>query len=127
MLGYLIMKAGTKVMRHNKEVISTLGSIPIRPIGRDKLNGASHHSWGFEGQWQAIGGEVTGDIDWSIKPIGFVGIQCSDRTVQQEPMHVYLSSKHMSETSWILLKSLLIVFAWKIINIHFQSSNWVIF
>ena len=119
MLDYLIMKAGTKVMRNNKEVISALGSIPIRPIGRDKLNGASHHSWGFEGQWQAIGGEVTGHINWSIKPISFIRVECSNRAVQQEPMHVYLSSKHMSETSWILLKSFLIVFAWKIINIHF--------
>lgn len=33
----------------------------------------------------------------------------------------------MVQTSWVLLKKLLVVLAWKLININFQSPYWVIF
>lgn len=124
---YLIMEAGSKVMGHNKEVICSFCPIPKGPVWRDELYGTSHHPWRLEWQRQAIRCKVTSGIYRSIKPVCFLRIQSSNRAGEEEPMHEDLSSKHVVEASGVLLKDLLVVFAWELIHINFQLSNWIIF
>ena len=121
------MKAGSKVMRHNKEVISPFCPIPVRPVWRNELYCTSHHPWWFEGQWQAIRCKVASCVYWSVKPICFLRIEGSNRAGQEEPMHENFSCKHMVETSGVLLKDLFVVFAWKLVHKNLQPSYWIIF
>ena len=113
-------------MRHNKEVVSSFSAIPVRPVGSNELNSTSHHSGGFEGKRKAVGSEITSGVDRDVEPISFLGVECSNRTRQKKALHIDLSSKHVGETSGVFLKNLLVVFAWKLINKHFQSSHWII-
>jgi len=124
---YLIVEASAKVMWCNKEMISPLWSIPVRPICCNQLNCAAHHSWGFEGQGKTGGSQVACSVHRCVEPISFLGIKSSDSAWQQEPVHENLSGKHVVQAPRILLQQLLVVLAWEIIDIDLKPPNRVIF
>lgn len=113
-------------MGNEEEMISSFSPIPVRPSSRDELNRASHHSWRLEGQWQSIRRQITSRINRCVEPISFIGIQSSNRAAQEKLVHKYLSCKHVSETSRIFLKDLLVVLARKLVDINFQSPHRII-
>lgn len=76
----LIMKACSKIMGHYKKVISPLCSIPIRPIGRDELYSAPHHTGWLERQRETIWCQVTSGVYRGVEPISFLRVEGSNRT-----------------------------------------------
>jgi hypothetical protein len=72
------METGSKVMRHNKEVVCSFCAIPVWPIGSNKLNGTSHHSWRFKRKRKPIRREITSGVHRYVEPISFLGIKCSN-------------------------------------------------
>lgn len=67
-------------MGHNKEMISTLCPIPVRPRCGDELNCASHHPGGLEGQGKPSGGKVARRVYRCIEPVSLLGIESPNRT-----------------------------------------------
>jgi hypothetical protein len=47
------VKACTKIMWNNKEVVSSISFIPERPLVWNKLDCTSHHPWRLEWQWKS--------------------------------------------------------------------------
>ena len=124
---YLIMKASTKVMGCDKEMISALWSIPVRPIRSNQLDRTTHHSRRLERQGKTLRGQIACCVYGCVEPICFLRIKSSDSTWQQEPVHEDLSGKHVVQAPRILLQQLLVVFAGEIIDIHLEPPNGIIF
>ena len=109
---HLIVKACTKIMWYNKEVISSISFIPEGPLVWNKLDCTSHHPWRLEWQWKSSRSKITSSVNWHVEPISLFWVECSHRTREQETMHEYLSGKHVIEASWILGDNPLVVLAW---------------
>lgn len=78
----LVVEAGTEVMRNNKEMVSPLCAIPVRPFSGNELDGTPHHAGGLKGQGQAILGEITGCVNRSKEPVGLLWVECPHRARQ---------------------------------------------
>lgn len=72
------MEACAKVVRHDEEVIGPFGSVPVRPVGGNKLNDAPHYTRRLERQREAVFGEVAGGVYGRVEPIRFFGIGSTD-------------------------------------------------
>lgn len=113
------MKAGSKIMRNEKEVVGAFSSIPIRPVWGDELDRAAHHPRRLDRHRQTVGGEVTGLVDGGVEPVCFVGVGGSDKAGLEEAVHEYLGGKHVCEAAWVFLQKLLVVFVWEFVYVHF--------
>lgn len=123
---HLIVKACTKIMWNNKEVISSISSVPERPLVWNKLDCTSHHPWGLEWKWKSSRSKITCSVNRCVEPISFFWVECSHRTREQETMHEYLGSKHVMEASRILGDNPLIVLAWQVVDENLQPSNRIV-
>lgn len=74
MIPYLVMEAGTKIVRNKEKVVSSFWAIPIRPVWGDQLDCTPHNPRWFKGQGKPIWCQITCGIHRGIKPICFFWI-----------------------------------------------------
>ena len=110
-------------MRYYEEVIRPLCTIPVGPEEGDVGDGSPHHAGGTEGEWEAMGGEVTGGVDGSVEPVSFLRVHGASSALQNVPMENHLRCKHVREAAGVSLDELLVVFGGHVVDIHLDATH----
>lgn len=120
-LFYQSVEARAKIVRGNKDMVSSLGTVPEGKVSGNKLNGGGHERPGVTDCREPINGaEIAGHVHRDKEKISFVRVKCPYIiAVRYCSVNSYLRRKQMVAAS-LISQPVCVVFRWQFVDIYLQ-------